>query len=209
MDCLQIEERLSDYLESSLSDLDREQVIDHLSTCSNCSALLSEMRSTIASCQSFPQLEMDRALMERILLRTSGRSRTRNLRELLSHYLLQPIFAPRFAAGSVLVALLAILFVNVLLSPLTAATSAMSPSQLFRQIDRGVQQIYSEGVKVYDKKNIWQAQITFYKNSMLNRLGFMIEQLDMPVEGQKKPMEPYRPTERVPNDKRSMLLFPA
>jgi len=44
----------------------------------------------------------------------------------------------------------------------------------------------------------------------LNQLRFMMEQIDVPVEGQKKPEEPPRPRENAPKEKSSSLpLLPA
>ena len=76
-------------------------------------------------------------------------------------------------------------------------------------MDRGAQQLYSEGLKAYDKKNYLQDQFTYFKNTMLNKLGFMIEQLDVPVEGKKKSGEPRQQQEKSPSDKSSLLLLPA
>ena len=90
----------------------------------------------------------------------------------------------------------------------SSVTAALSPRELFSQMDRGVQAVYSRGLKVYDKKNEWQAQFTFIKNNMFNRLGLMIEQLDVPVEGKKKSGEPRQQQEKNPSEKSSLLLLP-
>jgi hypothetical protein len=76
-------------------------------------------------------------------------------------------------------------------------------------MDRGVQEIYARGLKAYDKKNEWQAQFGFIKNNVFNRLGFMIEQLDVPVEGKKKSGEPRQQQEKTPSEKSSLMLLPA
>ncbi len=77
-------------------------------------------------------------------------------------------------------------------------------------MDRGVQGIYAEGLRAYDKKNEWQAQFTFLKNNVFHKLGFMIEQLDVPVQtnGKQKSGEPRQQQDKNPGQKSSMLLLP-
>jgi hypothetical protein len=75
-------------------------------------------------------------------------------------------------------------------------------------MDRGVQKIYTQGLKIYTSKNEWQEWFTANKNNLLGKLGIMIEQLDVPVEGKKKAAEPKQP-EKLPKQKSSVMLFPA
>jgi len=193
MECFKIEERFSEYLDRSLPSEAMAQVAEHLHECSACSALLEEMRSVMVACKAYPALEPDVALIEKILLRTSGRPRTRSFRELFQQYFLHPILTPRFAVGAALVVLFLIFSRNLLLPHFTSFEALLSPKEWVRQMDRGVQQIYSEGLKAYDTKNEWQARITFFKNNVFNKLGFFMEQLDVPVEGKQKPQEQKAP----------------
>jgi len=208
MKCPQIEERLSEYMERALPAPEMAQVAEHLHECGNCAALLEELRSLLLRFKSFPVYEPDVALIERILLRTTGRPRTRTFRERLDQVLLRPLLTPRFAMGAILMLLFVIFAASQLLPRAPAIASAMTPRELFRQMDRGVQTLYSRGLKAYDTKNEWQAQFTFFKNNMLNRLGLMIEQLDVPVEGKKKSGEPRQQQGKDPSDKTSLLLLP-
>ncbi len=100
MNCAKTEERLSEYMESSLPAEDMKQVNHHLQTCAQCMALYEEMRSAISLCRSFPILDLDLDLADRILLRTSGRPRRRSFREILKRYPARPLIVPRFAAGA-------------------------------------------------------------------------------------------------------------
>jgi len=208
MECPQVEQRLSEYTDRSLPAQEMSRVAEHLHGCASCSALLEEMRTLLLACKSFPRLEPDANLIERILLRTSGRPRTRTLRELVQQHLLRPMFTPRFAVGAVLTALFLVLAVNLAMPRASAMISILSPRGIIRAMDRGVQQVYSGGLKLYDKKNAWQAEFTFFKNNVFNRLGFMIEQLDVPMEGKKKSGEPRQQQEKAPNEKSSVLLLP-
>jgi hypothetical protein len=208
MKCPQFEERLSEYMERTLPASEMGEVAEHLHECASCSALLEEMRSVLLRCRSFPRYEPDIALIERVLLRTTGRPRTRTFREMLDQYFLRPFLTPRFAAGAVLTLMFIGLTVGLFRDRISSAAALLSPKELFSQMDRGVQTLYSRGLKVYDNKNEWQAQFTFMKNNMLNRLGLMIEQLDVPVEGKKKSGEPRQQQEKNPSGKSSLLLLP-
>src|SRR5512137_1439593 len=163
MKCSHVEERLSEYMERSLPPDEMAQVPEHLHECSACAALLEEMRVVLLSCKSFPSLDLDVGLLERILLRTSGRPRTRSWRERLDEYILRPMLTPRFAAGAVLSLLFVTLGMTLLRPRMPVVASLISPTEWVRRLDRGVQGIYAEGLKAYDKKNEWQAQFTFYK----------------------------------------------
>jgi hypothetical protein len=206
MDCAKAEARLSEYMEASLPAEETERVAQHLRTCPHCSALLEEMQTVVSMCNSFPTLEMDLDFVERILLRTSGRPRHRSFREILQKYLVRPLLTPRFAVGAGLAALFLFLLADLLAPRVPVVVSALSPAELFRLMDRGVQQLYGEGLKAYDKKNQWQAQVNYFKDSMVNKLRFVMEQMDVPMEGKKKSGEPEQRNERAPKEKSSNLL---
>jgi hypothetical protein len=117
------------------------------------------------------------------------------------------MLTPRFAVGAGLAALFVFLLAGLMAPRLPVVVSALSPAELFRLVDRGVQQLYGEGLKVYDKKNEWQAQINHFRDSMSNKLRFMMEQMDVPMEGKKKSEEPEKRNERSPKEKSSGLLM--
>jgi hypothetical protein len=204
MQCGLVEGRLSEYVERTLSHDEMVEVAEHLLECPRCLSLMEEIASILVACQSFPSYEVDTALLDRILLRTSGRPRTRSIRERLRTYFLQPVLTPRFAAGVGLTLLTLAFLVNMMAPRMNVLASALSPRELFRQMDRGAQQLYSEGLKLYDTKNEWQAWFVFHKNIVLHKLGFMIEQMDVPIEGNKKPAEQKQP-EKAPGQRGSIV----
>jgi len=208
MECGFVEERLSEYVERSLPHETMVGMAEHLQECPLCSRLMEEMRFIFVTCKAFPTMELDTALLDRILLRTSGRPRTRSLRERLRSYFLRPVLTPRFATGVGLTLLFAALVVNLLAPRASVLATALSPRELLGRMDRGVQQIYSEGLRLYTSKNELQEQFTLYKNNLLGKLGIMIEQLDVPMEGKKKATEPKQP-EKSPKQKSSVLLLRA
>lgn len=187
------------------------RVAEHLHACSKCSSLLEDMRTIVLSCKSYPMLEPDVDLLERILLRTSGRPRTRTLREIIDQYFLRPMLTRRFAAGAAL-AVLFLGLLTVLARPhMTTIATFLSPREMIHKMDRGVQGLYAEGLRAYNKKNEWQAQFTFFKNNVFHKLGFWAEQLDVPVQtnGKQKSGEPRQRQEKAPSQKSSLLLLPA
>jgi hypothetical protein len=204
MRCELVEDRLSGYIERTLSHEEMVEVAEHLKECPRCLSLMEEIQSIVVTCQAFPSYDVDTALLDRIVLRTLGRPRTRTLRERLRAYFLQPILTPRFAAGVGLTLLSVALLASFITPRMNRLASAFSYRELLLQMDRGVQQIYSEGLKLYDAKNEWQAQFVFLKNSVLHRLGFMIDQIDVPIEGNKKPAEQKQP-EKAPGQKGSIV----
>jgi hypothetical protein len=206
MDCLKTERLLSEYMESTLPAEEASQVEKHLESCGHCSALLKEMQSVLALCKSYPTLELSPDFLERILLRTSGRPRTRSIRERLRLYVVRPLLTPKFAVGASLATLFLALMANLLIPRISMAVSDISPLEVFRFIDRGVQQVYGEGLKAYNKMNEWQDQFNEFKNGAANKFRFMMERIEVPVEGQKKSEEPVRDKERSPKEKRTRLL---
>jgi hypothetical protein len=205
MECSKVELSLSEYMEASLPAEEQNQVAKHLESCQSCSALFREMQSAVSQCRNFPTLDMDPRLFERILLRTSGRPRTRSFRETLKQYVIRPLLTPRFAVGTSLAALFLILMFDVMMPKLSATVSSLSPAGVFRLMDRGAQQLYGEGLKIYEKKNEWQAQFNRFRKNAMNELRFVMEQMDAPGEGRKKSQEPPPPKENSPKEKSSSL----
>jgi hypothetical protein len=205
MDCQKVEGWLSEYIESSLPAENMGQVAEHLRTCPQCSALFGEMQSIISLCHSFPTLEIDPDFVEKVLLRTSGRPRRRSFTEFLSQSLKRPLFTPRFAVGAGLATLFLVLLANLVAPRVPVALSALSPTELFGLMDRGVQQLYGKGLKAYDKANEWQGQFTYFTGAMFNKVRYMIERIDVPKEGRKKSAEPEQRKEPSLKEKTSGL----
>lgn len=205
MDCASVEQRLSDYADSSLPAAEMEAVRRHLADCAQCAGLLRAMRTWMDACRSYPVLEMDGDLLETILLRTSGRPRTLSLREQLQR-LLQPLVAPRLAAGAALAAMFLLLTFHFMLPRVSRTLSAVSALEAFNWMDRGVQYVYGEGLKAFNKKDAWMAEFSFFKQNASNKLRHVMEQIDVPMEGQKKPVEPVREKKPSPDARSSRLL---
>jgi hypothetical protein len=210
MNCSKIEQKLSAYMESSLPVNETSQVEEHLKSCRQCSELLHEMRSVAALCQSYPTLQLQPDLLEKILLRTSGRPRTLSFQERLQKYFWAPLLTPRFAAGAVLATLFLALSLNLMMPRISTALSLLSPPEMLRMLDRGVQTLYSKGLRVYNKTSELQDHFIFFKNDTVDKMRFFFERMEIPVEGRKKSEEPVREKESTPKEKRShLLMWPA
>lgn len=206
MDCTQIEERMSGYIESSLPAKEMTEMDLHLRNCRNCSDLIHEMHSLVNACQNYPSLEMDPNLLEKILLRTSGRPLTRSFREQLYQYLIRPLMTPRYAIGASLAVLFIALTINLVSPHLSSTVSSVSTINLISLVDRGMQQVYSKGLKVYDKKNEWLDELAFFKTNTLNKMRFMLERLEVPLEGRKQRIESVPEKRPSSQEKTSHLL---
>lgn len=205
MDCSRIEQKLSAYMDSGLGVDETAAVAEHLEGCRQCSLLLEEMRSLAALCRDYPTLELDPDLLEKILLRTSGRPRTLSFQERFQKYFWGPLLTPRFAAGAVLAALFLAFSINLMMPRISSALSLLSPPEMLRMVDRGVQRLYSEGLKVYNRKNELQDHFIFLKNDTVDKMRFFFEKMEVPVEGRKKSDEPVREKSKTPKEKSSRL----
>jgi hypothetical protein len=141
------------------------------------------MRSALAACQAFPTLEPDPDLAHRILLSTLGQPHRRSLREFWTTFW-RPQLMPRFAAAAVLAVLFVTLLTNVVRPNMTSLASALSPGEVISRMDRGVQELYGEGLRAYERKNEWQAEFMFLKDNAFNKIAFMIARFDIPAEGE-------------------------
>lgn len=210
MECQQVEQRLSEYIEASLPDDESGRVKAHLESCHDCSVLFREIQSNIALCHSFPSLEMDLRVLERILLRTSGRPRTRSFKELFNQYFLRPLLTPKLAVGASLAALFLILTFDMLMPKLSVTLSSLSPLELMRLSDRGAQKLYGEGLRAYNLLNGWQESFNRFKNNTWNNVRSTVDRIEVPVEGRKKSEEAAPRKESAPKEKSSELfLLPA
>ena len=205
MDCLKVEPWLSEYMDASLPADEMALVKGHLESCQPCSALLQEMQSAASLCHSYLELEIDHRFVERILLRTSGRPRTRSFKELFQLYFIRPLLTPRLAAGASLAVLFLVLMLDLMLPKLSVTLSNLSPGALIQFLDRGAQRVYGEGLRAYNKKNEWQAELGRFKKNTLNSLRSLMDQLEAPVEGRKKSEDPAPRKESSPQQKSSNL----
>jgi hypothetical protein len=98
MDCDRIEELLSPYLEDELALEERHLVDSHVHSCADCAELLSLMRQTRESLASFPEIDVNENLVEKLYEIPQKRKKFRIVKDFLLH----PSFQPIMAAATVL-----------------------------------------------------------------------------------------------------------
>lgn len=186
MDCTQVEERLSAYLEASLPMGEAERLEEHLHRCAACAALLGEMRSVVAVCRRSLVPEPDPALRDRILAATSGRARRRAPGEWV-RALCRPLPVPRLAVGSGLAALCLALVLNLWMPRPAGSWSSLSALGARGILDRGVQGVYNRCLRVNDRAGAWVAEFRFFRDNTFHRIRFLRERLDTPAQSSREP----------------------
>ena len=98
MGCERIEELLSPYLENELSQEEKQAVETHIHTCSECAELLSLMKQTTESLASFPEVEVNDNLIEKLYELPQRRKKF----HFVTDFLLRPAYQPIMAAATIL-----------------------------------------------------------------------------------------------------------
>lgn len=145
--CVQVEERLSDYLDNTLTQAERAEFREHLNTCSRCAPLFAQVSYVT---KNLTALELEPApplLVSRILDQTLGPRKAK--REWFSW--LPVIWQPRFATGIVTVlATLLIIFHAAGVRPSTLTLADFNPVNIVHSADRHAHLAFARGVKFVD-----------------------------------------------------------
>jgi putative zinc finger protein len=160
IDCLDIEQLLSDFLENRLKETALQAVRAHLDSCESCRALMKDMQVGLVLCRSFPELEPPARLVNEILDRTSGRYQSLSWKEYLLE-LFRPLYSsPKFATGTCLAAISFVMVMNAFGIHFTKlGWTDLSPKVLFGNIHRTVYLAYDNGVRrINDLKILYQIQ---------------------------------------------------
>lgn len=160
MNCTYSEDRMSDYLENTLSAEERLVVDQHLSTCAVCSELMMGVRDVIALSRSVQAPEAPVWLASRIVANTPRVVRITWTDWAWSVW--KTIAEPRFAA-TVVTSILVLLWVGNA-TGLRAADLAMirQPMTVYEGVEGWVQRVYGDAVRrVYSSQivNTIQCQI--------------------------------------------------
>jgi hypothetical protein len=101
MKCKHLEKLLSPYEEDELSRDDRRAVEEHVNTCKSCSLLLSSLKETMVSLVDFPELEVNKRLLNRLYAIPEGKKRF----SLGLDFFLRPSLQPILAAFTIVLTL--------------------------------------------------------------------------------------------------------
>jgi anti-sigma factor RsiW len=68
MDCKELVEAITAYLDGTLSDADRHRFENHLVNCSYCTEYLEQMRTTVARLRNLDHIKLSDDARERLLV---------------------------------------------------------------------------------------------------------------------------------------------
>ncbi len=159
-DCFEIQNHLPDYMDDRLSEAILLAVRAHLNRCESCSLLLLEMQYTLRLCKDYPELEPPPALLEKILVQTTGQYEFLSWRDYLRE-LFRPLFvSPRFATGALLAAIsLSVVFNGLGVNLTSLSLSDLTPRNLVEKVDRVINIAYDNGLRrLNDLKILYQIQ---------------------------------------------------
>ncbi len=163
MNCLNCEERMSDYLEGALSPAERNAVDLHLQSCAACSELLAGMTNVLAWGHAFPVYEAPAWLPVRIIANTPRLERERWIDTIAAAW--KRFIDPRFAMG---------LFTATLMLGWLGSLAGISPD--WRTVVRNPAAIYYEAHgavnRAYD-----EAIRRYYRSPLITEIKTRIEQL--------------------------------
>jgi len=107
MECQQIQERLSAYLEGSLPPAEKALIEQHLKPCQRCQEALADLRKTIEVVQGLPEVEPPAWLTQRVMARVRSEAAPRKtIWEKLFYPI--PVKLPLEAAGVIAIAVVTI-----------------------------------------------------------------------------------------------------
>jgi|SRR5579875_1094580 len=155
--CVQIEERLSDYLENALSENERREFREHMDACSRCAPLVEQLGGMLGRLHA---LEMEAAppmLVTKIVEQTLGPRKSKT-REWLSW--IPVLWQPRVATGMVTVLATVMIIwhaTGVKRADLTLAD--FNPVNIVQTANRKAHLAFARGVKfVNDLKVVYEIQ---------------------------------------------------
>jgi hypothetical protein len=164
VECQEMEQYFSDYLENSLEGENLHLLSQHLRECQPCHELLNEMKSTLLLCEQMPELEPPDRLIKQILAQTIGPMESFSLLDYLKD-IFRPVYtSPRFATGTFLAAISLGIVLNSLgvnwSSLGQLSLSSLTPQAMFQNFQHTVNVAYDNGVRrINDLKVLYEIQL--------------------------------------------------
>lgn len=154
--CVQIEERLSDYLDGLLPAAEQREFRAHVDACPQCAPLLAQVAHVIGRLRTLEPEPAPAALVSKILDQTLGPRKAKH--DWFGW--LPMLWQPRFAMGTItILATLLIIFqaTGVRRSDITAAS--LNPVNIFYSADRHAHLAFARSVKfVNDLRVVYEIQ---------------------------------------------------
>ncbi len=151
MECHNIEELLSPYIEDELTREEKKAVEEHLTSCQACAELISYMKEARSSLSTFPELEIRQGLLEKLY----GLPRKKKRFSLVYDFLLRPSLQPILAAATILLTVVSFYMFHPNRSALDEAIE--------RQLHLGVSKVE----KLYAEAESITQSLGEYKDSFL------------------------------------------
>jgi Putative zinc-finger len=154
--CVQVEERLSDYLENALAESERIEFRGHLETCVRCAPLVAQVSHVLGSLRALEAEPAPPGLTSKILDRTIGPRKSK--KEWLSW--IPILWQPRFATGIVTVlATLLIIFHATGVKPSNLTLADFNPINIVQSANRHAHLAFARSVKfVNDLRVVYEIQ---------------------------------------------------
>ncbi len=175
MNCSRFETILTDYLEQRLDSPVGQAVDVHLRECERCEALLERVVALRRELENFPELTPPADLVERILVKTTGRPKPLPLWKETILPAIRPFFTKRFTFATVLLFVFLSLMVNLVGPP---AGAVLRPGGLAESADKLTTQIAKKWTQILSFTDSVTGEIRLLKEDLYGRLDYhLVSQL--------------------------------
>lgn len=193
MKCEAFEEHITDYLEGTLPPGLYEAAEAHRAACADCQSLTAMVAQIIDTCHALPKLDPSPDLVSKVLQKTYHKDTPWTVIKNRFRGLWQPVLWPKVAVGTALMIGFLSLSVNFL-----SSRDGYGPGHWLKKADLLTHQIVSQGLKLYDRKNQWQAQLKFFGASLLNRMEYHWGEANEELRQEPAPHKKSEPTPPEP-----------
>ena len=169
MNCSRFETILTDYLEQGLDSPVQQAVEIHLGDCEQCRALLENVVTLRRELEDFPELTPPDDLVDRILVKTTGRPKPLSFWKETILPTMKPFFTKRFTFATVLLFVFLSLMVNLVGPP---AGAALSPGGLAESADKLTTQIAMKWAQALSFTDSVAGEILLLKEDLYGRLDY-------------------------------------
>jgi Putative zinc-finger len=147
--CTRTEERLSDFLDGTLTPEESAAISAHAASCADCTRLIAQVRGVVNMMQQAPPLELPAQLERKILDATLGPQKPEAESQGWLGWL-SVLWQPRFAMGIVTVAASFVIVFHAA----TAPGSNLNPVNLLRGANRQAHLTYARGAKMVNNLRV-------------------------------------------------------
>lgn len=169
MNCSRFETLLSEYADGGLDPRVRSAVEQHLQDCSNCTLLSAEVQQLRQDLQHFPEVAVSEELIDRILVRTSGKPEAYSFWRELVFPTLQPFLSQRYAFATIMMFVFLSFAVNMMGPGFSVSSYS---SSLSAKADQVTNEVYRRWREFNDLKRRVSEEIAFLKEDLLGRLDY-------------------------------------